>query len=134
MPKLGGSTLHVILPYICESSSHGDALLLDHQVLQVILVVQEYLILHQAEEEELQVTDLLLKAVALEAEEFSNKVEEKVIKEVILHQKVIQADQTKVALAVAVAAVVLANLEQDRITHQVLQEEMEQHLQSRVLQ
>ena len=25
MPKLGGSTLHVILPYICESSTLGFA-------------------------------------------------------------------------------------------------------------
>ena len=67
-------------------------------------------------------------------EEFLTKEMEQVTKEDILHQKVIQVDRTKVAHAVAVAAVVPVKPVDLRQVHQELQEEMEQHLQSQVLQ
>jgi hypothetical protein len=72
--------------------------------------------------------------VDLEVEEFLTKEMEQVTKEDILHQKVIQVDRTKVAHAVAVAAVVPVKPVDLRQVHQELQEEMEQHLQSQVLQ
>jgi len=85
-------------------------------------------------EEELQLTDLEAKQVDLEAEEFLTKAVDQVTKEDILHQKVIQVDRTKVAHAVAVAAVVPVKPVDMRQVQEVLQEEMEQHLQSQVLQ